>query len=183
MNSHRNATPSLRRPKGQIMTIHETTIIRPLMRWISLGILKCTGWKTEGNKPDLDRYVIIAAPHTSNWDFIYTLCFAFVYKLSPQIMMKKAWFRWPLGPLFRWLGALPIDRSRSRNVVAQSIEAFKQRPRMELVVPPSGTRKKVQYWKTGFLPYRIRGRCAHRPWLSGLRPQSRRIRPALSSHR
>ena len=132
------------------MTIHETIIIRPLMRWLSLFVLKCTGWKTEGNKPDLDRYVIIAAPHTSNWDFIYTLCFAFVYKLTPQIMMKNAWFRWPLGPLFRWLGALPIDRTRSRNVVAQSIEAFGQRPKMELVVPPAGTRKKVQYWKTGF---------------------------------
>ena len=132
------------------MTIHETTIIRTLMRWLALFVLKCTGWKTEGDKPSLDRYVVIAAPHTSNWDFIYTLCFAFIYKLKPQIMMKDAWFRWPLGPLFRWLGALPIDRTRSRNVVAQSIDMFRQRPQMALVVPPSGTRKRVQYWKTGF---------------------------------
>ena len=132
------------------MTIHETIIIRSLMRWLSLFVLKCTGWKTEGTRPDLDRYVVIAAPHTSNWDFIYTLCLAFIYRISPQIMMKDAWFRWPLGPLFRWLGALPIDRSRSRNVVAQCIEAFRQRPRMVLVVPPSGTRQRVQYWKTGF---------------------------------
>ena len=132
------------------MTIHETIVIRTLMRWLSLLFLKCAGWKTEGARPDQDRYVIIAAPHTSNWDFIYTLCLAFVYRISPQIMMKDAWFRWPLGQLFRWLGALPIDRSRSRNVVGQCIEAFRQRSRMVLVVPPSGTRQRVPYWKTGF---------------------------------
>ena len=110
------------------MTIHETIIIRTLVRWLALLIFKCTGWKTEGRKPDLPRYVIIAAPHTSNWDFIYTLCLAFIYRLNPVIMMKDAWFRWPLGPLFRWLGALPIDRSRANNVVAQSIAKFNRRP-------------------------------------------------------
>ena len=132
------------------MTIHNTIIIRTLTRWLALFVFKCAGWKAEGAKPDQDRYVVIAAPHTSNWDFIYTLCLAFIYRINPQIMMKDAWFRWPLGPLFRWLGAMPIDRSRSRNVVAQSIEKFQQHPRMVLVVPPSGTRKKVLYWKTGF---------------------------------
>jgi 1-acyl-sn-glycerol-3-phosphate acyltransferase len=135
------------------MTIHETVIIRTLMRWLASCFFLCTGWKAEGQKPDMDRYVVIAAPHTSNWDFIYTLALAFIFRINPRIMMKDAWFRWPLGPLFRWLGALPIDRSRSRNVVAQSIEAFQKAPRMVLVVPPSGTRRKVQYWKTGF--YRI----------------------------
>ena len=104
----------------------------------------------EGKKPDVDRYVIIAAPHTSNWDFFYTLCLTFIFRAEPQIMMKDTWFRWPLGPLFRWLGAIPIDRRRANNVVAQSIAAFNQRKRMVLVVPPSGTRKKVTYWKTGF---------------------------------
>jgi 1-acyl-sn-glycerol-3-phosphate acyltransferase len=132
------------------MTIHETVIIRTLMRWLALTFFLCTGWKTEGQKPAVDRYVVIAAPHTSNWDFVYTLGLAFIFRISPQIMMKDAWFRWPLGSLFRWLGALPVDRSRSRNVVAQSVEAFHDASRMVLVVPPSGTRRKVQYWKTGF---------------------------------
>ena len=132
------------------MTIHETIIIRTFMRGLAWLILKGTGWKAEGARPEADRYVIIAAPHTSNWDFIYTLCFAFIYRIRPRIMMKDAWFRWPLGPLFRWLGALPIDRTRSRNVVAQSVEAFQSHERMVLVVPPAGTRRRVQYWKTGF---------------------------------
>ncbi len=132
------------------MTIHDTLIIRTLMRWLALFFFLCTGWKTEGNKPEEARYVVIAAPHTSNWDFIYTLALSFIYRINPRIMMKDAWFRWPLGPLFRWLGALPIDRTRSRNVVAQSVEAFQDADRMVLVVPPAGTRRKVQYWKTGF---------------------------------
>ena len=132
------------------MTIHETIIVRNLMRGLALLVFKSAGWKTQGHKPELSRYVIIAAPHTSNWDFIYTLCLAFIYRLNPVIMMKDAWFRWPLGPVFRWLGARSIDRSRTNNVVAQSIEQFDRRDRLILVVPPSGTRKRVLYWKTGF---------------------------------
>lgn len=132
------------------MTVHETIIIRTLVRWLAQLFFKCTGWKIEGRKPDLPRYVIIAAPHTSNWDFIYTLCLAFIYRLNPVIMMKDTWFRWPLGPLFRWLGARPIDRSRANQVVALSIAKFNQCHRLILVVPPSGTRKRVLYWKTGF---------------------------------
>jgi 1-acyl-sn-glycerol-3-phosphate acyltransferase len=123
------------------------------MRRISLLIFKFSGWKAEGMAPVLPRYVVIAAPHTSNWDFIYTLCLAFIYRLDPVIMMKDAWFRWPLGPVFRWLGALPIDRSKANNVVAQSIDQFNRQDRLVLVVPPSGTRQRVLYWKTGF--YRI----------------------------
>jgi 1-acyl-sn-glycerol-3-phosphate acyltransferase len=132
------------------MTIHETIAIRALVRWLALAFLKLTGWRIAGRPPEAPRYVIIAAPHTSNWDFIYTLCLAFAFRIRPQIMMKDTWFRWPLGALFRWLGAMPIDRSRAHNVVAQSIEAFQRREEMVLVVPPAGTRRRVVRWKTGF---------------------------------
>jgi 1-acyl-sn-glycerol-3-phosphate acyltransferase len=132
------------------MTIHETIGIRTLVRWLAQAFLKLTGWRTAGRRPDPPKYVIIAAPHTSNWDFIYTICLAFAFRIRPLIMMKDAWFRWPLGAFFRWLGALPIDRSRSHNVVAQSIEAFQRQAEMVLVVPPAGTRRRVMRWKTGF---------------------------------
>jgi len=135
---------------AQRMTIHETFMIRTLARWLAQAVFKCAGWKAEGEKPGFARYVVIAAPHTSNWDFLYTLCLAFIYRIDPVIMMKDGWFRWPLGPLFRWLGALPVDRSGPNNLVARSVAAFGQRERMALVVPPSGTRKRVIYWKTGF---------------------------------
>ncbi len=131
-------------------TIHETALIRTLARWLALMAFKLTGWRTEGEKPDIAKYVIIAAPHTSNWDFAVTLCLAFIHRLNPVIMMKDAWFRWPLGPLFRWMGALPVDRSKANNRVAQIIETFHRRDNLILVVPPSGTRKRVIYWKTGF---------------------------------
>ena len=131
-------------------TVHETPIIKNLMRWASLIFFRLTGWKEEGQRPDITRYVIIAAPHTSNWDFVYTMCLAFILRIKPLIMMKGTWFRWPLGFFFRWLGALPIDRAKSNNVVAQSIEAFHANPHMVMLVPPSGSRKQVMYWKTGF---------------------------------
>jgi 1-acyl-sn-glycerol-3-phosphate acyltransferase len=121
-----------------------------VMRRLALIVFRITGWKPAGTRPLLPKYVIIAAPHTSNWDFLYTLCLAFILEIKPFIMMKADWFRWPMGPLLKWLGAIPVDRTRSTNVVVRSVEAFREHPRMVLVVPPSGTRKKVTYWKTGF---------------------------------
>ena len=131
-------------------TVHDTPIVKTLMRWLALMIFRLAGWKAEGKKPSIPKYVIIAAPHTSNWDFVYTMCLAFILRIKPLIMMKAAWFCWPMGPFLKWLGALPIDRSRSSNVVAQSIEAFHAHTHLAIVVPPSGTRKEVMYWKTGF---------------------------------
>ncbi len=135
------------------MTIHETTLIRPVMRLVSLFFLKCLGWRVEGKRPDMAKYVMIAAPHTSNWDFVIALAIVFVFRINIQIMMKDTWFFFPLGSIFRWLGAMPINRAAAQNVVSQCIEDIKQAEEKRLMVPPSGTRKKVLYWKTGF--YRI----------------------------
>ncbi|MDJ0783539.1 MAG: lysophospholipid acyltransferase family protein [Desulfosarcinaceae bacterium] len=135
------------------MTLYDTPLVRPLMRGLALSFCWFGGWKILRHRPDVPKYVVIAAPHTSNWDFIYTLACALILRLRPCVMMKDAWFRWPLGYLFRWLGAIPIDRSKANGVVAQSIAAFKRKRELILVVPPAGTRQRVQYWKTGF--YRI----------------------------
>lgn len=120
------------------------------MRCLARIVFRLTGWKPAGKRPCFSKYVIIAAPHTSNWDFLYTLCLAFILEIKPFIMMKGDWFRWPMGPFLRWFGAIPVDRSKSTHVVARSIQAFREHPRMVLVVPPAGTRGKVMYWKTGF---------------------------------
>lgn len=132
------------------MSIHKTPVIRTAARWLALIFLKCTGWQVQGDRPDIPKYVMIAAPHTSNWDFIYALAISLVYRIDILIMMKAAWFFWPLGPVFQWLGAIPIDRRKSNNMVAQMIATFHRSTEMVLMVPPSGTRKKVLYWKTGF---------------------------------
>jgi 1-acyl-sn-glycerol-3-phosphate acyltransferase len=132
------------------VTVHDTRFIRSLMRRLAQVVFACAGWRTAGQPPSTAKYVVIAAPHTSNWDFLFTLCLAFIYRLRPRIMMKASWFFWPLGPIFKWIGAIPIDRSRSRDVVAQSVAAFARAREMALVVPPAGTRKRVMRWKTGF---------------------------------
>jgi 1-acyl-sn-glycerol-3-phosphate acyltransferase len=131
-------------------TVHETPVIRTLMRLLAMAFFYGMGWRTEGRKPEPLKYVVIAAPHTSNWDFIYTLCACFIFRVCPMMMMKKTWFHWSIGWFFRWLGAIPVDRSKSNGVVVQSIQAFQEADQMVLMVPPSGTRKKVLYWKTGF---------------------------------
>lgn len=118
--------------------------------WLGLTFLKILGWRVEGEIPSIRKFVIIAAPHTSNWDFPITLAVAFALKIKIYWMGKAAMFRWPFGGLLRWLGGIPIDRSRSHNVVDQSVQAFQERDRLIMVVPPEGTRKKVSYWKTGF---------------------------------
>ena len=132
------------------MSIHKTPVIRTAARWLARFFLRCSGWRIQGERPAMPKYVMIAAPHTSNWDFIYALAISMVYRIDVLIMMKDAWFFWPLGPVFRWLGAMPVDRRKSNNVVVQMVAAFQRKTEMILVVPPSGTRKKVLYWKTGF---------------------------------
>ncbi len=132
------------------MTVFDSRIIRPVIRWMAIWIYRWQGWTVAGESPSMAKCVIIAAPHTSNWDFFYTLCLSFIFRLKPTIMMKHDWFFWPIGPALRWFGAVPIDRSKANNVVAQAIDAFTTRDALMLVVPPSGTRGKVVRWKTGF---------------------------------
>ena len=131
-------------------TVYDTVLGKTLMRWLALLVFKITGWKAAGQRPGLLKYVIIAAPHTSNWDFLYTICLAFIMGIKPRIMMKHTWFRRPMSTVLRWLGAFPVDRSGSHQVVAQSIRAFEKQKRMVMLVPPSGTRKAVHVWRTGF---------------------------------
>jgi 1-acyl-sn-glycerol-3-phosphate acyltransferase len=113
-------------------------------------ILRLFGWRSEGQPPDLPKYVMIAAPHTSNWDFPITVLFAMAYRIKPKMMMKHTMFRWPFGYLFRALGAVPIDRRSANNVVSQTIEQFKRHDKLIMLIPPEGTRSNVRFWKSGF---------------------------------
>ena len=108
------------------------------------------GWSIEGKVPDLKKFVIIAAPHTSNWDFPITMALTFALRMKIHWMGKASLFRPPFGAASRWLGGIAIDRSRANNVVEQAIQAFKEHDALIMVIPPEGTRKKVSHWKTGF---------------------------------
>ena len=131
-------------------TIFSTPVINFLLYWISLVFLKIMRWHKEGKLPDIPQYVVIAAPHTTNWDFPITLALAFSFKCNIYWMGKDTLFKPPFGTIMKFLGGIPIDRSISSNVVEQSIQAFRGNNKLVMVIPPEGTRKNVKYWKTGF---------------------------------
>ena len=135
-------------------TIFDTPVVNPLMRAFSRVTLRAMGWRTEGITPDqieaYPKYVLIAAPHTSNWDFPITLMVCFVLRLRVYWMAKSSMFAWPVGWLARWLGGIPIDRSAANNTVQNTVAAFAARERLVVIVAPEGTRGKVSHWKTGF---------------------------------
>jgi 1-acyl-sn-glycerol-3-phosphate acyltransferase len=131
-------------------TIYHTPVISHAMHYIARGILSVLGWTVQANPQDVPKYVVIAAPHTSNWDFFYTMLLAFALKLQVYAMGKKSLTEGPFGPIMLWFGIIPIDRSKSNNVVEQTIAEFSRHDQLVIVIPPSGTRDKVRYWKTGF---------------------------------
>jgi 1-acyl-sn-glycerol-3-phosphate acyltransferase len=132
------------------LTIFDIPVLRDILRGLALLILKVCGWRREGKLPDIPKYVMIAAPHTSNWDFLFTMAVAFAFRLNICWMGKHTLFRRPFGPLLRLLGGIPIDRTKSRDTVSQIAQAFRERARMVMIISPEGTRKKVKVWKTGF---------------------------------
>ena len=121
-----------------------------LISWLGGFLLKITGWRVEGIPPDLSKYVIIVAPHTSRWDFPVVLGMTFVFKIRCVWMGKASIFRPPLGVIFTWLGGIPIDRSSPHSVVDQAVQVFNDREEMIMGIEPEGTRKRTEYWKTGF---------------------------------
>ncbi len=133
-------------------TIFDTPVVNTLLRGFSLAFLRLTGWKVEGSLPAHARKcVLIAAPHTSNWDLPYTLMVAFALRLNVYWMGKQSLFKPPYAGLMRWLGGIAVNREQASNLVDASAQALlaAQGP-VQLVVPPEGTRSKTRYWKTGF---------------------------------
>ena len=111
---------------------------------------RLAGWRTEGSPPPDARFVIIAAPHTSNWDAVILLVAARIFQLPLAWFVKDSWFRFPMGPIMRALGGVPIDRSGRRGAVEQAVAQLKTHERLALAVPPEGTRGRAAHWKTGF---------------------------------
>ena len=121
-----------------------------LTRGLGRLVLGLLGWRLEGTFPDLPRFVLVGAPHTSNWDAVVGLAAAMAYGLEVHFFAKREAFRWPLGALLRALGGIPVDRSRPGGLVTQAVEAFARREAFVLGVTPEGTRSRAPRWKTGF---------------------------------
>jgi len=131
-------------------TIFDTPVVRPIMQFLSMVVLKLMGWKIKGYMPNLPKFVAIAVPHTSNWDFFYTLLAIFAMKGKIYWMGKDAIFKKPFTGVFKWLGGIPVDRSKSNNLVESIISQYNNSDNLVITIPPTGTRKKVMRWKTGF---------------------------------
>ncbi len=121
------------------------------MRAVGRAMLWLLGWRTEGEVPDLPKFVIAVAPHTSNWDFLVGAGAMFALDLRLTFIGKHTLFRGPLSPILRWMGGIPVDRSSAHGVVSESIAAFAQTDRRILVIAPEGTRAPVTQFKSGFL--------------------------------
>ena len=113
-------------------------------------MLRLSGWRFEGERPREHKYVALAVPHTSNWDGLMLVTLAQSIDLPIAWMIKNSWVRGPMGVLLKSVGAIPIDRSRSNNVVDAMIQEFGRRDKPALVIPPEGTRKREPHWKSGF---------------------------------
>ncbi len=131
-------------------TIFSTPLLTSLLRMLAILILKIMGWTAVGKEISDPKLVLIGAPHTSNWDFPLMLMVVLKLRLKVFWMGKKELFRFPFGWLMRWLGGIPIDRSKSNNVVDQITREYAEQRELVVLVPPEGTRSKVDRWKTGF---------------------------------
>jgi 1-acyl-sn-glycerol-3-phosphate acyltransferase len=119
-------------------------------RWLGVLLMRISGWRIAGNIPDVPKYVLIVAPHTSNWDFFHGFCAFLVLRLDNTWLAKHTVFFWPLGILARRFGGMPIDRARGSNVVRLCVAEFAKREKISFTITPEGTRSRVKEWKLGF---------------------------------
>ncbi|MBI2421379.1 MAG: 1-acyl-sn-glycerol-3-phosphate acyltransferase [Candidatus Hydrogenedentes bacterium] len=123
----------------------------PWLRAFAGGILRLLGWKLEGKRPDAAKFLVIAAPHSTNWDLPAMLLCSTALDIPCVFMMKDTVFWGPLGALWRWLGGVAVNRRASSNMVSQVVDIVKERESIFLLIAPEGTRKHVDnVWKLGF---------------------------------
>lgn len=124
---------------------------RPIRSRLGRLALRLAGWRSEVQLPNVPKMVIVAAPHTSNWDGFYAIATVFALDLRIAIFAKHTLFRWPLlGGFFRRAGLLPVDRSAAGGLVGQTHRAFAEREQLIVCVAAEGTRRRNPNWKSGF---------------------------------
>jgi 1-acyl-sn-glycerol-3-phosphate acyltransferase len=135
----------------QRVTLFNTPVLSALLRAICLVIMRLIGWKCPRPvPPDLDKCVVIVAPHTSNWDFALFLVIVFATKMRLDVLIKNTLFIGPVGWFLRYCGGVPVERTRASALVNQMVRQFETRQRLNLLITPEGTRSARTHWKTGF---------------------------------
>jgi len=113
-------------------------------------LYKKMGWKLNVTEQYPQKCIICLAPHTSNWDFIIGQLYNTAEGMHANFLMKKEWFFWPLGPIFKGLGGIPVYRQKHMRMTDAMTQAAKDAPRFRLCITPEGTRSRVEEWKKGF---------------------------------
>ena len=108
------------------------------------------GWTAEVTEEHPEKYIICLAPHTSNWDFLIGQLYNGAKGLGSNFLMKKEWFFWPLGPIFKWMGGIPVHRGKKTSMTDAMAETALQTKVFHLCITPEGTRSRVEEWKKGF---------------------------------
>ncbi len=128
-----------------------------ILRWLALKLFQALGWKLVGDIPQhIKKAVLVVAPHTSNWDGFYGLLFCFVKQLPIKFAVKKEAMIFPIGLILKWMGAIPIDRTRKNKFAKKSsmvqvmTSMLQQQESLMLIIAPEGTRSRVKRWKQGF---------------------------------
>ena len=122
----------------------------PFVAFVGRIVFRLLGWRCKGETPAAKKYVILAAPHTSNWDGFFLILAAAMLKLDFSFFGKDTLFKGPLGWFLRSVGGIPLDRSRHQSFVAQAVSWFDGHERFALGVAPEGTRQFTPGWKRGF---------------------------------
>jgi 1-acyl-sn-glycerol-3-phosphate acyltransferase len=112
--------------------------------------LRATGWRIAIDDPGVKKYVLIVAPHTSNWDFLLGIAASRAIGLDARYIGKHTLFRKPFGWIFRRLGGIPVYRDQGRNLTEQLVDHFRENDHLILGLAPEGTRSGLDHWKTGF---------------------------------
>ncbi|MDM7324153.1 MAG: 1-acyl-sn-glycerol-3-phosphate acyltransferase [Thermus sp.] len=120
------------------------------MRKVAGFLLRALGWRYHMPPPPAKKYVLIGAPHTSNWDFLVGLLALWALGIRARWLGKRELFRLPLGWLLRLLGGIPVDRSRRTNLVESVAGIFQREEKIAILITPEGTRGRAPHWRTGF---------------------------------
>ena len=122
-------------------------MLKSLCRWI---LYKRMGWQKEISENHPEKFIICLAPHTSNWDFLLGQLYSRAEGMKINFLMKKEWFFWPLGPIFRRMGGIPVWRSKHTSMTDNLAATAEQLPVFQLCITPEGTRSPNPEWKKGF---------------------------------
>jgi 1-acyl-sn-glycerol-3-phosphate acyltransferase len=131
-------------------TIFNSPILSGIFHHLATFMMRRVGWRVDGALPNIPKFVLIGAPHTSNWDFMLFLGVIFSLRANVRFMGKAELFRFPVGWFFRYCGGVPVDRKKSTGLVEQMVKACNESEQFILTIAPEGTRHHVNEWKRGF---------------------------------